>query len=106
MPWAGRPPGEAADGDDDDDVAACYRPWTRGPCPAGQLLSDASQCVAAPCRPGRLYFPEDRGCYKVGVRGPCPKGQVVLFETAVRPALEGISYRGVCGCTGPTARSR
>ncbi|XP_034239975.1 uncharacterized protein LOC117644537 [Thrips palmi] len=87
-------------------LTACYRPWTRGPCPQGQLLSDASQCVAAPCRPGRLYFPDDAGCYKVGVRGPCPKGQVVLFETAVRPALEGISYRGMCGCTGPAAKSR
>ncbi|KAE8752485.1 hypothetical protein FOCC_FOCC000607 [Frankliniella occidentalis] len=103
VPWprpSATPEGGSAEAE------ACYRPWTRGPCPAGQLLSDESECVSAPCRPGRLYFPEDKNCYKVGVRGPCPKGQVVLFETAVRPALEGISYRGMCGCTGPNAASR
>ncbi|KAJ1525942.1 hypothetical protein ONE63_009128 [Megalurothrips usitatus] len=108
VPWAGggeehRAPGHGAPGP--APPMPCYRPWTRGPCPAGQLLADTSQCVAAPCRPGRLYFPATESCYKVGVRGPCPKGQVVLFETAVRPALEGISYRGVCGCTGPRPSS-
>lgn len=80
---------------------ACYRLYTRGPCPAGQFLINSTTCVAIPCRQGRLYFPEEETCYKIGTKGPCPQGQIVLFENAVRPSVDGVSYRGMCGCSGP-----
>ena len=81
--------------------SACYRLYTRGPCPAGQFLINSTTCVTIPCRQGRLYFPEEETCYKIGVKGPCPQGQIVLFENAVRPSVDGVSYRGMCGCSGP-----
>lgn len=81
---------------------ACYRAYTRGPCSSGQFLVNATTCVPIPCRKGRLYFPEESTCYKIGTRGPCPPGQIVLFENAVRPSIDGISYRGMCGCPGQT----
>ncbi|GLH01227.1 Uncharacterized protein GBIM_07404 [Gryllus bimaculatus] len=76
---------------------ACYRLYTRGPCPEGQFLLDRGTCATL-CQRGRLYFPERNICYRVGLRGPCPRGQVVLFESAVRASVDGVSYRGTCGC--------
>jgi len=80
---------------------ACYRLYTQGPCSPGQFLVNATTCVPIPCRQGRLYFPEESTCYKIGTRGSCHSGQIVLFENAVRPSVDGISYRGMCGCSGP-----
>jgi len=81
---------------------ACYRAYTRGPCSSVQFLVNATSCVPIPCRQGRLYFPEESTCYKIGTRGPCPPGQIVMFENAVRPSIDGVSYRGMCGCPGQT----
>lgn len=84
----------------------CYRPYTRGPCQPGYMYSANNTqesnttvgCVEVPCPPGRLYFPGGKGCHRVGTQGPCPPGQVVLFQESVKTSVEGISYRGMCGC--------
>ncbi|XP_068082714.1 uncharacterized protein [Anabrus simplex] len=81
---------------------SCYRQYTQGPCTKGNLLLNSTNCIPLPCRHGRLYFPENNSCYKVGIRGPCPEGQIVLFENSVRPSVDGISYRGMCGCPVPS----
>ncbi|XP_075234981.1 uncharacterized protein LOC142332422 [Lycorma delicatula] len=84
----------------------CYRPYTRGPCQPGFMYSAnktehgknmAVGCIPVPCPPGRLYFP-GRGCFRVGTQGPCLPGQVVLFQESVKTSVEGISYKGMCGC--------
>ncbi|XP_018898469.2 uncharacterized protein [Bemisia tabaci] len=84
---------------------ACYRPYTRGPCPPGQLYSVNYTitgmeigCIPLPCQTGRLYFPGGKGCHRVGSQGPCPPGQIVLFQDSVKTSIEGISYQGMCGC--------
>ncbi|XP_021916488.1 uncharacterized protein LOC110828249 isoform X2 [Zootermopsis nevadensis] len=81
------------------ETGACYRLYTRGPCPTGQFLVNATSCVPIPCRQGRLYFPEESSCYKIGTRGPCRPHEIVLFENSVRPSVDGVSYRGMCGCS-------
>jgi hypothetical protein len=55
--------------------------------------------VPIPCQQGHLFFPEEASCYKIGTRGPCQQGEIVLFEDAVRPSVDGVSYRGMCGCS-------
>ncbi|KAK6626010.1 hypothetical protein RUM43_006314 [Polyplax serrata] len=79
----------------------CYRLYTRGPCAPGEIIFANKTCHANPCPKGKLFFPQDESCHRVGVRGPCARGQLVLFEQSVRPSVEGISYRGICGCSGP-----
>ncbi|XP_008217155.1 multiple epidermal growth factor-like domains protein 10 isoform X1 [Nasonia vitripennis] len=78
----------------------CYRLHTQGPCQSGDMLVNSTTCVPVPCKRGRLYFPRERTCYKIGSSGPCPSGQVVLYDYSARPSVDGISYNGVCGCTG------
>lgn len=84
---------------------ACYRPYTRGPCAAGNMYSVnttatgmAVGCVDVPCTAGKLYFPGGKGCHRVGTQGPCPAGQIVLFQDMVKTSIEGVSYLGMCGC--------
>lgn len=95
---------------------ACYRPYTRGPCAAGNMYSVnttatgmAVGCVDVPCTAGKLYFPGGKGCHRVGTQGPCPAGQIVLFQDTVKTSIEGVSYLGMCGCAnnadGPAAES-
>ncbi|EEB10661.1 conserved hypothetical protein [Pediculus humanus corporis] len=84
------------------DDGQCYRLYTRGPCLKGEILFPNKTCIENPCPKGKLYFPQDGSCHRVGVRGPCARGQLVLFEPSVRSSVEGISYRGMCGCSGPT----
>lgn len=76
----------------------CYRPYTQGPCPAGQMLMNDTTCDIQPCKRGELYFPEEDSCYRVGTKGPCRGGQVVTFDFETRPSLDGISYNGICRC--------
>lgn len=92
---------------------ACYRPYTRGPCAAGNMYSVnmtatgmAVGCVDVPCTAGKLYFPGGKGCHRVGTQGPCPAGQIVLFQDMVKTSIEGVSYLGMCGCANmdPTAQ--
>lgn len=78
----------------------CYRMYTRGPCEDGEFLLNSTNCIKNPCGKGRLYFPEEKTCYRVGTQGPCNWQQVVVFDFTTRPSVEGISYNGVCGCTG------
>lgn len=78
----------------------CYRLYTRGPCGDGQFVINTTSCVDNPCGKGRLYFPEERTCYRIGTQGPCNWQQVVVFDFTVHPSLDGISYNGVCGCSG------
>lgn len=78
----------------------CYRLYTRGPCDAGEFLVNSTTCIKNPCGKGRLYFPEQRTCYRIGSQGPCSLYQVVVFDFTARPSLDGISYNGVCGCSG------
>lgn len=75
----------------------CYRLYTRGPCGPGEIIYNNTTCGEIPCPKGTLYFPNENACYRVGVKGPCARGQLVLFEQSVRPSIEGISYRGMCG---------
>lgn len=78
----------------------CYRQYTRGPCADGEFVLNATTCLANPCAKGRLYFPGEATCYRIGTQGPCNWQQVVVFDFTTRPSLDGISYNGVCGCTG------
>lgn len=78
----------------------CYRMYTRGPCGDGQFVINSTSCIDNPCAKGRLYFPEERTCYRIGTQGPCNWQQVVVFDFTVHPSLDGISYNGVCGCSG------
>ncbi|KAJ6642909.1 hypothetical protein Bhyg_07865 [Pseudolycoriella hygida] len=78
----------------------CYRMYTRGPCEDGEFLLNSKDCLKNPCGKGRLYFPEEKTCYRIGTQGPCNWQQVVVFDFTTRPSVEGISYNGVCGCTG------
>ncbi|XP_022912789.2 uncharacterized protein [Onthophagus taurus] len=76
----------------------CYRPYTQGPCPSGQMLINSTTCEIQPCKKGELYFPEDKRCYRIGRRGPCRLGEVLTFDFETRPSLDGNSYNGVCQC--------
>lgn len=78
----------------------CYRLYTRGPCAAGEFLVNSTSCIRNPCGKGRLYFPDEKTCYRIGSQGPCNWKQVVVFDFAVRPSIDGISYNGLCGCAG------
>lgn len=78
----------------------CYRRYTRGPCADGEFILNGTTCLANPCAKGRLYFPAEATCYRIGTQGPCNWQQVVVFDFTTRPSLDGISYNGVCGCTG------
>ncbi|GJQ82868.1 hypothetical protein Trydic_g2606 [Trypoxylus dichotomus] len=76
----------------------CYRPYTQGPCPAGQMLTNETTCDIQPCKRGELYFPKESSCFRIGSKGPCRSGQVVTFDFETRPSLDGISYNGLCRC--------
>lgn len=78
----------------------CYRLYTRGPCAAGEFVINSTTCIPNPCGKGRLYFPDEKTCYRIGAKGPCDYNQVVVFDFTVRPSVDGISYNGVCGCSG------
>lgn len=78
----------------------CYRLYTRGPCDDGEFLLNSTTCIKSPCRKGQLYFPSEQTCYMIGSRGPCSLYKVVVFDFTTRPSLDGISYNGVCGCSG------
>lgn len=78
----------------------CYRPFTQGPCPVTHMIVNSTTCIPIPCSRGSLYFPNEKACYRVGTQGPCTQGQVVTFDFRTRPSLDGISYNGICACTG------
>lgn len=78
----------------------CYRKYTKGPCDDGEFIFNSTSCVNNPCRKGRLYFPAEKNCYAIGTRGPCAINQVVVFDFTTRPSIDGISYNGICGCSG------
>lgn len=78
----------------------CYKLYTQGPCETGSFLIDANVCIPNPCEKGRLYFPKEKTCYRIGSQGPCSLHQVVIFDFTTRPSLDGISYNGICGCSG------
>lgn len=61
---------------------------------------NSTTCIRNPCGKGRLYFPDEKTCYRIGSQGPCDYNQVVVFDFTVRPSVDGISYNGVCGCSG------
>lgn len=78
----------------------CYRTYTVGPCEDGNFLVDTNKCMKNPCNKGFLYFPNEQTCYRIGSPGPCSTNQVVVFDFTTRPSIEGISFNGVCGCSG------
>lgn len=80
----------------------CYRPYTQGPCEAGDILVNATSCISNPCNKSHLFFPESQRCYRIGTRGPCGADRVVTFDFETRPSVDGISYNGVCGCERDT----
>ncbi|KAJ8984611.1 hypothetical protein NQ317_006073 [Molorchus minor] len=79
-------------------ATACYRPYTRGPCPLNHILINTTTCIEQPCQRGHLYFPAEDRCFRIGSRGPCPKDLVVSFDFNTRPSVDGVSYNGVCTC--------
>lgn len=78
----------------------CYRIYTKGPCDEGHFVVDSTTCLKNPCDKGRLYFPKESTCYRIGSQGPCSINKVVVFDFTTRPSIDGISYNGVCGCSG------
>ncbi|XP_067643794.1 uncharacterized protein [Eurosta solidaginis] len=78
----------------------CYRLYTRGPCGPNEFLINATDCVRNVCGKSRLYFPDQNTCYRIGSQGPCSLHQVVVFDFTARPSVDGISYNGICGCSG------
>ncbi|XP_058833558.1 uncharacterized protein LOC131691288 [Topomyia yanbarensis] len=78
----------------------CYKLYTQGPCDFGSFIIDSNSCIPNPCEKGRLYFPREKTCYRIGAQGPCSLHQVVIFDFTTRPSLDGISYNGICGCSG------
>lgn len=78
----------------------CYRLFTKGPCKNGDLVSDVNTCITNPCQKNFLFFPREKTCYRIGSQGPCRDEQVVVFDFAVKVGLDGISYNGMCGCSG------
>lgn len=91
---------QCKDGYDAWNDGACYRRYTRGPCDDGEFLLNSTSCMKNPCGKGRLYFPEQKTCYRIGSQGPCSLHKVVVFDFTARPSIDGISYNGVCGCSG------
>lgn len=82
------------------DDGFCYRLYTRGPCGPNQFLINATSCVNNFCGKSRLYFPDQGSCYRIGSQGPCGLHQVVVFDFTARPSVDGISFNGMCGCSG------
>lgn len=82
------------------DDGLCYRLYTKGPCESGQIVSDTNSCIVNPCKKNFLYFPLEQTCYRIGSQGPCNTEQVVVFDLTVKVGLDGISYNGMCGCSG------
>lgn len=78
----------------------CYRLYTRGPCDDDHFITNSTTCLKNPCEKGRLYLPQEKTCYRIGTQGPCSLYQVVIFDFTTRPSIDGISYNGVCGCSG------
>lgn len=78
----------------------CYRLFTRGPCEYSEIIINSTNCVENPCTKGSLYFPDQNTCYKIGSQGPCSLTQVVVFDFTARPSVDGISFKGMCGCSG------
>ena len=78
----------------------CYKLYTKGPCENGFFVEDSNKCMENPCDRGRLYFPQEKTCYRIGAQGPCSIHQVVIFDFTTRPSIDGISYNGICGCSG------
>lgn len=78
----------------------CYRLYTRGPCDVNEFLVNGTSCVRNFCGKNRLYFPAEDSCYRIGSQGPCSLHQVVIFDFTARPSVDGISYNGMCGCSG------
>ncbi|XP_053953273.1 uncharacterized protein LOC128860064 isoform X1 [Anastrepha ludens] len=78
----------------------CYRLYTRGPCGPNEFLINATSCIRNFCGKSRLYFPDQNTCYRIGSQGPCSLHQVVVFDFTARPSVDGISYNGICGCSG------
>ena len=78
----------------------CYRLYTKGSCEEGQVVSDTKTCVKNPCQKNFLYFPREQTCYRIGSQGPCRTDQVVVFDFTVKVGLDGISFNGMCGCSG------
>ncbi|KMY99698.1 uncharacterized protein LOC6738115 isoform X4 [Drosophila simulans] len=78
----------------------CYRLYTRGPCGPNEFLVNGTSCVRNFCGKNRLYFPAEDSCYRIGSQGPCALHQVVIFDFTARPSIDGISYNGMCGCSG------
>ncbi|XP_055384230.1 uncharacterized protein LOC129613919 [Condylostylus longicornis] len=78
----------------------CYRLYTRGPCDAGEFLVNSTNCIKNTCGKGRLFFPEQKSCFKIGSQGPCSLHEVVIFDFTAKPSVDGISYNGICGCSG------
>lgn len=78
----------------------CYRLYTKGPCSDGQVTSDVKTCISNPCQKNFLYFPHEKTCYRIGSQGPCRPEQVVVFDFTVKVGLDGVSYNGMCGCSG------
>lgn len=78
----------------------CYRLYTKGSCDDGQVVSDTKTCIKNPCQKNFLFFPHEQTCYRIGSQGPCRPDQVVVFDFTVKVGLDGISYNGMCGCSG------
>lgn len=78
----------------------CYRLFTKGPCEKDEILINSTNCIENPCPRGSLYFPDENTCYKIGSQGPCSLNQVVVFDFTARPSVDGISFKGLCGCSG------
>lgn len=78
----------------------CYRLYTRGPCAPNEFLLNSTSCVRNFCGKNRLYFPEEKSCYRIGSQGPCDLYQVVVFDFTARPSIDGVSFNGMCGCSG------
>uniref|UniRef100_A0A182FTP4 DUF4789 domain-containing protein n=1 Tax=Anopheles albimanus TaxID=7167 RepID=A0A182FTP4_ANOAL len=78
----------------------CYKLYTQGPCEFGSFVTEPDVCTPNPCEKGRLYFPQEKTCYRIGSQGPCSLHQVVIFDFTSRPSIDGISYNGMCGCSG------
>lgn len=82
------------------DNGLCYRLYTKGPCDDGHVVSGERTCVKNPCQKNFLYFPHEKTCYRIGSQGPCRTEQVVVFDFTVKVGLDGVSYNGMCGCSG------
>lgn len=78
----------------------CYRLYTRGPCNSDEFVTNINTCEKNMCSRNELYFPNQQQCYQIGSRGPCNSNQVVVFDFTAQSSVDGISYNGLCGCSG------